>query len=89
MRLRKRLMPREIEGIRYFTVSEIERKLRVSRQTLWRWRREGNIPAGQRFRSRQVVFTEAEVEKIRGFANRLTPIGLEVDETPLPLFPNG
>lgn len=79
-------MPREIEGIRYFTVSEIENELRVSRQTLWRWRREECIPAGQRFRSRQVLFTEAEVQAIRRFANRLTPIVHEAADMQLPLF---
>jgi protein involved in temperature-dependent protein secretion len=82
-------MPRVIDGVRYHSVSEIEDELHVSRQTLWRWRREGSIPVGQRFRNRQVLFTDAEVQAIRGFANRLTPIVREGGETHFPLFPNG
>ncbi len=69
-------MPVEIQGEQYYTNSEVSDQLRVSRQTLWRWREKGSIPAGLRYRTRQVLFTAGEVESIREFANRLEPIEL-------------
>ena len=69
-------MPVEIQGAQYYTNSEIADELKVSRQTLWRWRDKQRIPAGMRYRTRQVLFTAEEVEEIRQFANRLEPIEL-------------
>lgn len=69
-------MPVEIQGEQYYTNSEVSEQLKVSRQTLWRWREKGSIPAGMRYRTRQVLFTAEEVEAIRHFANRLEPIEL-------------
>ena len=39
-------MPVTIEGEEYYTNSEVSDELKVSRQTLWRWREKGSIPAG-------------------------------------------
>ncbi len=69
-------MPVTIEGQEYYTNSEVSEQLKVSRQTLWRWREKGSIPAGLRYRTRQVLFTTEEVEAIRQFANKLEPIEL-------------
>lgn len=69
-------MPITIEGAQYHTNAEVSGQLKISRQTLWRWRERGCIPAGLRYRTRQVLFTAAEVEAIRHFANRLVPIEL-------------
>ena len=62
-------MPVEIQGEQYYTNAEVSDQLKVSRQTLWRWREKGSIPAGLRYRTRQVLFTAEEVEAIRQFAN--------------------
>jgi predicted DNA-binding transcriptional regulator AlpA len=67
-------MPVEIEGRRYLHLSELAREFGVTRQTLWRWRRDGHIPQGNRFRGRKVLFGPAEVEAVREFAYRLEPI---------------
>jgi excisionase family DNA binding protein len=69
-------MPVDIQGEQYYTNSEVTDQLKVSRETLWRWRKNGSIPAGMRYRRRQVLFTPDEVEVIRQFANRLEPIEL-------------
>jgi excisionase family DNA binding protein len=71
-------MPVTIEGEEYYTNSEVSDELKVSRQTLWRWREKGSIPAGLRYRTRQVLFKADEVEAIRQFANRLVPIELGI-----------
>jgi predicted DNA-binding transcriptional regulator AlpA len=63
-----------INGLTYLTASDIAERLEVSRQTLWRWRQDGKIPSGHRFRNRHVIFTPAEVAEIERFANRIDPI---------------
>ena len=65
----------EIDGNSYYTAAHVAKVLGISRQTLWRWRQEGRIPPGHRYRGRQVVFTEDELTVIRDFANRIEPIG--------------
>ena len=75
-----------LEGKTYFSAAEIAREVRVSRQTIWRWQKDGKIPSGRRYRDHQVVFTSEEFETIREYAHRLEPI----DGTPatqLHLFP--
>lgn len=69
-------MPVTIEGETYHTNAEVADELNVSRQTLWRWREKGSIPAGVRYRTRQVLFSALEVEEIRQYANKLVPIEL-------------
>ena len=64
----------DIEGIPYYSASELLKELGISRQTLWRWRRHGSIPQGNLFRGRTLVFTETEADEIRQFANRIEPI---------------
>jgi predicted DNA-binding transcriptional regulator AlpA len=61
----------EIQGVRYFSTSEIMKEVGVSRQTLWRWRQEGKIPLGHRFRDGRILFTSSEIDSIRQFANRI------------------
>ena len=67
-------MPISIDDVRYLTATELLDEVDVTRQTLWRWRREGKVPAGHRYRNRQVVFTQEEVDMIRGYANRIEDI---------------
>ena len=69
----------QIDGVRYFTSSDLIDYLGISRTTLWRWRQDGKIPLGHRYRDGQVLFTEQEVEAVRSYANRVEPIG--EDET--------
>jgi hypothetical protein len=64
----------KINGIEYFTVPEILRELRIARQTLWRWRQQQKIPAGHRYRDRNLLYTLGEVQEIRQFANRVEDI---------------
>jgi predicted DNA-binding transcriptional regulator AlpA len=63
----------EIEGVEYFTATDIHRDVGVVRQTLWRWRRARKIPQGRRYRDKMIVFTRAEVDAIRDYSNRLEP----------------
>jgi predicted DNA-binding transcriptional regulator AlpA len=79
-------MAREVEGIRYLTLPEVLQQMQITRQTLWRWRREGHIPAGRRFRDRQVLFSEDEVALIRSHANRIEPISPRGAQSQLNLF---
>lgn len=63
----------EVDGLTYVPASQIESDLGISRQTLWRWRTAGKIPAGHLYRERQVIFTTAEAEEIFEYANRVRP----------------
>ena len=73
-------MPLTIDGATYYSVDDVCRELEIVRQTLWRWRNSGRVPAGRRYRGRKIVFTHEEVEQVRAFANRLEPLGLGQNE---------
>lgn len=78
-------MPKEIDGRKFFSTNEILDRLGISRQTFWRWRREGKIPPGSRFRDRRMMFTEGEMEQITAHATRLEPESI-ADDRQLNLF---
>ncbi len=63
----------ELEGTTYLTAGELADQIGVSRQTLWRWRQEGKVPIGYRYRDRQLLFTEDDYQVVRGYAHRLQP----------------
>jgi predicted DNA-binding transcriptional regulator AlpA len=75
-----------IDGVRYFTAAHVARVAGVTRQTLWRWRQDGKVPPGLKYRDKQVVFTGAEVEQVREYAHRLEPIETVVPDDQLRLF---
>ena len=63
----------EIAGAVYFWASQVAEAVNVSRQTLWRWRKDRKIPAGRLFRDRRILFSTEEFEAVRLYANRLEP----------------
>lgn len=79
------LKPTKINGTEYHAIPEILKELGIARQTLWRWRQLGKIPAGHRYRDRKLLFTLGEVEEIRRFANRVEDIE-QNDKDQLKLF---
>lgn len=80
-------MPREIDGVRYVAIKELLSSLGISRQTFWRWRQQGSVPPGRRFRTKELLFTVEEVLEIREFSNRLEPAntGVTMRQLRLPL----
>ena len=69
-----------IAGATYLSVSQVAKEIGVSRTTLWRWRHEGKIPLGRRYRNGLILFSAAEVGLVREYADRLEPIGLNGKE---------
>lgn len=67
-------MPLTINEKSFFTATEVAKEIGVVRQTLWRWRQEGKIPAGHRYRDRQILFAVEDLDLIREFAHRIEPI---------------
>ncbi len=67
-------MSLNLNGRKFFTATEVAEDFGVVRQTLWRWRQQSKIPAGHRFRDRQILFTTRELQTIRDFANKLEPL---------------
>lgn len=67
--------PIEIDGVAYYTAAQVADAAGITRQTLWRWRQRGHVPSGQRFRDRQLLFSEDEFSSVVKFANRLVPAG--------------
>ncbi len=66
-------MPIQVEGTEYITAQEAAEAVDVSRQTIWRWRKNRKIPAGYRYRNGQLLFSRDEFVAIRRYANRLQP----------------
>lgn len=79
-------MPVKIGGAEYFTATEAAEDVGVVRQTLWRWRQEGKIPLGHRYRDRRILFSERELVAIREFAHKLQPLGIAEDPNQKRLF---
>ena len=63
-------MPVEVNGTRYLSATDVAGKAEVSRQTIWRWRKNGLIPPGRRYRNGQVLFTEDAASDVELYANR-------------------
>ena len=59
------MSPIEIDGVEYYSQAQVLKDLRISRQTLYRWRQEGKIPVGNLYRGTRIIFTAEEVEAIR------------------------
>jgi excisionase family DNA binding protein len=66
-------MSLNIAGSDYWTTAEVCDVAGVSRQTLWRWRQEGHIPAGRRLRGQRLLFSREDVEKVREYALLVEP----------------
>ncbi|MDI1320364.1 MAG: helix-turn-helix domain-containing protein [bacterium] len=64
-----------IGGETYYTVADVLKVARVSRQTLWNWRKREQIPAGSRQR-KLVVFSTADLTAIAAYAAKLEPVEL-------------
>lgn len=73
-------MPVHVQGVQYYSIADLEIELNVSRQTIWRWRKDGHIPPGLRYRGNKVLFSESEAEAVRAYALRLEPIGGRTDQ---------
>ena len=71
----------ELKGVAYFTLAEVAACATVSRQTLWRWRRERKVPQGRKYRGYNVLYTAAELRQIEDYANRIEPIGASEPDT--------
>lgn len=62
-----------IDGVDYFPAADLLRCIDVSRQTLWRWRKQEKVPAGYRYRDGNLYFTQEECQAIMEHANRMEP----------------
>ncbi len=66
-------MPVAINGIRYYRISEACRMAGISRTTLLRWLRQGNLKLPEyRDRRKWRLFTEDDVDRLNLEANRVT-----------------
>ena len=55
---------------KFYTIRQVAEQVGVHPDTIRRWLRAGKVPEPDRDRNRWRVFTEDEIETIRGFANR-------------------
>jgi len=65
------LMPREIDGKRYYETTEVCRKVGISRPTLFRWLKRGLLVKLHRDRRGWRLFTEEDLNKIQAEARRI------------------
>ena len=64
-------VPVLVSGTPFYTATETTEIVGVSRQSLWRWRRDSLVPCGRRYRGRELLYTRGEVETIYAHAHRL------------------
>lgn len=81
------MMEISIDGIKYIAATDIIKQVGISRQTFWRWRQSGKIPAGYRYRDRRVFYTERELDEIHQYANRIEALHQPYEQQ-LSLFNN-
>lgn len=74
-----------VDGQFFYSTKDVVENLGISRQTLWRWRIEGKIPQGNRYRVNRIIFTEEEVKQIREYAEHIEPIE-QINTPQLKLF---
>jgi len=67
-------MPLSVEDVTYYTLTEVAERVDRARETIWRWIRAEKVPRGRRYRNRERLFTEAEIEEIYAHAHRIEPI---------------
>ena len=73
-----------IAGTTYLPASEVARHVGISRTTMWRWRQEGKVPLGRRYRNGLILFSPAEIELVRNYAERLEPVSVASAASPKP-----
>ena len=71
---------KHITGVEYYSTAEVAEAANISRQTLWRWRREGAVPEGHRFRNHRVLFSKREYQAILSYANRIESPSMNRDQ---------
>jgi hypothetical protein len=68
---RGRVMPREIDGKRYYEATEVCKEAGISRPTLFRWLKRGLLIELHRDRRGWRLFTEEDLKKIQAEATRI------------------
>ena len=74
-----------VDGRLFYLTKDVVENLGISRQTLWRWRNEGKIPPGNRYRGNKIIFSEEEVNQIREYTEYIEPIE-QINTPQLKLF---
>lgn len=62
-----------IDGVKYYPAADLVRRIGVSRQTLWRWRKQEKVPSGYHYRDGRLYFTEDECRAVMEYANHIEP----------------
>jgi transposase-like protein len=63
----------QINGREYISAGDLAQELGITRQTLWRWRHEGKIPEGHRFRNNRIFFAAEDAQAVREYATKFEP----------------
>ena len=79
-------MPVDVNGTTFYNISEVSEVVGVTRQSIWRWRKNEKIPPGRKFRGRDVLYTQDEMERIFEYAHRMEPAGASNFEDQMRLF---
>jgi hypothetical protein len=59
-------------GQTFYNMTEVCDFIRRSRTTVWRWKQEEKIPKGRRYRDKELLFTQQEMESIYAYAHRMS-----------------
>ena len=72
----------EIDGVVYLTAGEVARSLGITRQTLWRWRRDGKVPPGRTNRNGQLLFTVDDLRRMLDHSLAVEPLHQGIENPP-------
>jgi predicted site-specific integrase-resolvase len=64
-------MPREINGQKYYTATEVCQEVAISRPTLFRWLKRGVLARLHKDRRGWRMFTKEDLKKIQLEANKI------------------
>ena len=64
-------MPREIDGQRYYSATEVCRGVAISRPTLFRWLKRGLLTKLHKDRRGWRIFTEEDLRRVRLETSRI------------------
>ena len=75
----------EVDGSRYYSVSDVAQAVGLTRRTLYRWIEQDKVkgPGYERQRDKRRFFSQSEFDAVTAFANQVDPVADSPDQMKL------